>query len=174
MLRFTRQRRFRHSAIHALNQPHIRRRQIPLSQQNNIARHQLTRGNFPHTALAPHTHHRAGQLLQRRHRFFCAILLNEAQHAEHKNDDQNRQRLRQVAQPKREPRRRAQNQNHRLNKLPQQHFPRRAGNPLLHLIQAILPLTRRHLRRRQTLFRIHAQFTENGRAALCMRSNHDV
>ena len=111
------------------------------------------RRGFLQDSIPLHPHVRNRDFLQRRHRAFSAIFLDETQQGEQQHDGQDGPGLLPLSQEPGNDRRADQDQDHGSSELLPQNFPRAASAFLFQLVIAIFGQALGRLRSRQALQR---------------------
>ena len=126
--RFAGERGFHRAELDGVEQAQVGRHDVAGFEPDDVAGHQLPRGQFLQFAVAADAHARAGQLLEGGHGLLGAVFLDEPQHAEQHDDGQDGDGLGDVAEEQGQDRRADEDEDHGLDELGEEHPPGGPGN----------------------------------------------
>ena len=156
-LRFAGQRGFIHLERRQFQQAQVGRHHVAGFEQDDIARHQLDRRDFPDRAIADHGSRRGGHPFQCRHGALGAILLDESHDAVEQHDDHDGDAILRLADKAGDDGGGDQHQDHEIGELRCQHGKRMAPAGHLHGVGTILRQSGRSRLRRHARLRVAAQ-----------------
>ena len=135
--RFAGERGFHCAELDGVEQAQVGGHDVAGFKPDDVAGHQLPRGEFLQFAVAADAHARAGQLLEGGHGLLGAVFLDETQHAEQHDDGQNGDGLGDVAEEQGQNRCADENEDHGLDELGEEHPPSGPGNGFPQFVGAV-------------------------------------